>query len=168
MVPPTGDRWTDGANPRRRLLSDASASAGTSNGQVLQAVCGPPKARIRSVSGRPAGVATEPSGVTLSEDWGGGGAAAPSLDTYAGHPTLNPGPDGVRAVPNDVFGSHVGPRTVDRRPAGTGGGVPAPKNPQAGVAGPAAPAAGAAAAPLKCPDFRRRRYSVQAQRPQTR
>jgi len=43
MVPPTGDRWTDGANPRRRLLSDASASAGTSNGQVMQAVCGPPR-----------------------------------------------------------------------------------------------------------------------------
>ena len=133
-----------------------------------QAVCGPPKARIRSVSGRPAGVATEPSGVTLSEDWGGGGAAAPSLDTYAGHPTLNPGPDGVRAVPNDVFGSHVGPRTVDRRPAGTGGGVPAPRNPEAGVTGPAAPAACAAAALLKRPCCRRRRYLVKAHKLQIR
>jgi len=133
-----------------------------------QAVRGPPRAGIRPVSGRPAVAAAVPSGVAASEDGGGAGAATAALDTSAGEPRLNLRPGGVSAVPDDVSGAHVVPGTVERRPAGRGGGVPAPRIPKAGVAGPAAPAAAAAAAPLKRPARRRRRYSVEAHRPQTR
>jgi len=136
----------------------------TSSGQAVRA---PPRAGIRPVSGRPAVAAAVPSGVAPSEDGGGGGAATPALYTSAGDPRLNPRPGGVSAVPDDVSGSHVVPRTVERRPVGRGGGVPAPRNPKAGVAGPATPAAGAAAAPLKRPARRLRQYSVEAHGPQT-
>jgi len=138
---------------------------GTSAGQAVR---GPPKAGIRPVSDRPAVAATVPSGVAPSESRGGGGAASPALDTSAGEPRLNPKPRGFSAGPNDVSKSHAVPRTVKRRPAGTGGGVPAPRNQKAGVAGPAALTAGAATAPLKQPDRLRRRYSVQEHGPRTR
>jgi len=121
---------------------------GNSAGQAIRS---PPGAGIYPVSGRPGVAAAVPSGLAPSEDGGGGGAATPALDTSAGEPRLYPRPGSVSAVPDDVSGSHVVPRTVDRRPAGRGGGVPAPRIPKAGVAGPAAPAAGAAAAPLKRP-----------------
>jgi len=121
---------------------------GTSAGQAIRS---PPGAGIRPVSGRPGVAAAVPSGLAPSEDGGGGGAATPALDTSAGEPGLYPRPGSVSAVPDDVSGSHVVPRTVERRPAGRGGGVPAPRIPKTGVAGPAAPAAGAAAAPLKRP-----------------
>jgi len=138
---------------------------GTSAGQVVR---GLPRAGILSVSGRPAVAAAGPSGVAPSEDGGGGGAATPALDTSAGEPRLNPRPEGVSAVPDDVSGSHVVLRTVESTPAGRVGGVPAPRNPKAGVGGPAPPAAGAATAPLKRPARRLRRYSVEAHGPQTR
>jgi len=138
---------------------------GTSAGQAVR---GPPRAGIRPISGRPAVAAAVPSGFAPSDDGGGGGAATPVLDASAGELRLNPRPGGISAVPDDVSGSHVVPRTVERRPAGKGGGVLEPRNPKAGVAGPAAPAAGAAAAPLKRPARRLRRYSAEAHGPRTR
>jgi len=138
---------------------------GTSAGQAVGI---PPRAGIRPVSGLPAVAAAVPAGVVLSEDGGGRAPATPALDTSTGTPRLNPRPGGVSAVPEDVSGSHAVPRTVARRPAGRGGGVPAPRSRKAGVAGPAAPAAGAAAVPLKRPARRLQRYFVEAHGPQTR
>jgi len=58
-VDPTGDWQTDGASPRRCLLSYASASAGTANGLVLQVVFKPPPT-ASSPHSHPQGAAAGP------------------------------------------------------------------------------------------------------------